>query len=156
MYEETYHIPLIAKVPGIARAGAVCEAFVCNMDLATTALDAVGLPIPSNHDGRSLMPLLRDPKADWRDDLMAEFHGHRFWYSQRMVRWDHYKFVFNAPDWDELYDLARDPQEMNNLINLPEYAPVIEEGRQRLMKWFDDSKDPLGSRDTRRYLTGGW
>ena len=30
------------------------------------------------------------------DDLLSEFHGHRFLYSQRMVRWDNYKFIFNA------------------------------------------------------------
>ena len=145
MYEETYHIPLIARAPWLTTPGTTCDRFVSNMDLATTALDIAGLYIPDNHDGRSLVPLFRDPHADWRDDLMCEFHGHRFLYSQRMVRWDNYKFVFNAPDWDELYDLAEDPHETTNLIRDPGYATVAEAGRQRLLQWIENSADPIRS-----------
>jgi len=116
MYEETYHIPLIARVPGVTSAGTVCDKLVSNMDLATTVLGIAGVPLPGNHDGRSLVSLFRDPSSDWRDDLMCEFHGHRFLYSQRMVRWDTCKFIFNAPDEDELYDLALDPHELSNLV----------------------------------------
>ena len=151
MYEETYHIPQIARVPWLTKPGTTCDCFVSNMDLASTVLDIAGLPVPDAHDGRSLVPLFQNPCADWRDDLMSEFHGHRFLYSQRMVRWDHYKYVFNAPDWDELYDLSQDPNEMTNLINDPGYGEVAKEGRQRLLKWIDDSKDPL-THITRAFL----
>ena len=154
MYQETYHIPLIGRVPGVAKAGTVCDRLVSNMDLATTALDLAGLPVPEKHDGRSLMPLLREPGAVWPDDLMCEFHGHRFLYSQRMVRWGHHKFIFNAPDEDELYDLVRDPHELTNLFDDPHYADVVEEGRGRLLKWMEDSNDPLRG-GTRRFITGG-
>jgi len=143
MYEETYHIPLIARVPGMTKPESTCDHLVSNMDLATTVLDLAGLAIPDSHDGRSLVPLFEDPGAEWRDDLMCEFHGHRFLYSQRMVRWDRYKYVFNAPDWDELYDLERDPWEMTNLINDPAYQATVREGRRRLLQWIDDSDDPL-------------
>jgi arylsulfatase A-like enzyme len=143
MYEETYHIPLIARVPGMTVAGAVCESFVSNMDLATTVLDVAGLPIPANHDGRSLTPLFRDAESAWRDGLMCEFHGHRFLYSQRMVRWADFKYVFNAPDEDELYDLARDPHELNNRIYDPTYDEIATEGRRRLLQWIQDSDDPI-------------
>jgi arylsulfatase A-like enzyme len=143
MYEETYHIPLIARIPGVTAARTVCKEFVSNMDLATTVLDIAGLPVPANHDGRSLVPLFRNPKDEWRDDLMSEFHGHRFLYSQRMVRWDNYKFIFNVPDRDELYDLARDPHELTNLIDDPAYDGIAEEGRRRLLKWIQDSNDPI-------------
>jgi len=143
MYEETYHIPLIARVPGMTKPGKVCSQLVSNMDLATTVLDIAGLPVPESHDGRSLVPLFRDPNADWRDDLMCEFHGHRFLYSQRMIRWSNYKYIFNAPDEDELYDLDQDPHEMMNVIDDPDYADSVQEGRQRLWQWIKDSDDPL-------------
>ena len=143
MYEETYHIPLIIRIPWLDTKGAVCQKFVSNMDLATTVLDIAGLPIPGYHDARSLLPLVADPESNWRDDIMCEFHGHRYLYSQRMVRWDRYKYIFNPSDYDELYDLANDPYEMNNLINQPEYKKIAEEGRLRLLKWIKDSKDPL-------------
>jgi arylsulfatase A-like enzyme len=143
MYEETYHIPLMARVPGITQPGGVCDRLVSNMDLATTVLDLVGVPIPEAHDGRSLVPLFRDPEADWRDDLMCEFHGHRFLYSQRMVRWGDYKYVFNAPDEDELYDLGQDPYETTNVMGDARYAEVVQAGRRRLWQWIQDSDDPL-------------
>ena len=143
MYEETYHVPLIIRAPGLTTAGTVCDRLVSNMDLASTVLDLAGLGVPSSHDGRSLIPLLRDPGGPWRDDLMCEFHGHRYLYSQRMVRWASYKYIYNASDEDELYDLGRDPDELVNVIDEPGYAAIAEEGRQRLMKWIEDSGDPL-------------
>jgi len=142
MYEEIYHIPLIVSWPGLT-SGAVCDKFVSNMDLAATALDVAGVPLPDRLDARSLLPLVRDPRADWRDDLMCEYHGHRYLYSQRMVRWENYKFIFNAPDYDELYDLEKDPHELKNVINDSHYSNVAEEGRRRLLKWIKDSADPL-------------
>jgi hypothetical protein len=60
-----------------------------------------------------------------------------------MIRWDHYKYVFNAPDWDELYDLERDPYELENVIDAQEYAEVADEGRRRLLTWTEDTQDPL-------------
>ena len=143
MYEETYHIPLIIRVPGITTPGDVCDKLVSNMDLASTALALAGVSVPANHDGRSLVPLLHDPNADWRDDLMCEFHGHRYLYSQRMVRWSNYKYVYNASDEDELYDLDRDPYELRNVVNEPEYTTIADEGRRRLLRWIDESRDPL-------------
>jgi arylsulfatase A-like enzyme len=143
MYEETYHIPLIARVPWITTAGTTCGAFVSNMDLAPTVLDIAGLSIPDDHQGRSLVGLFQNLQAEWRDDLMSEFHGHRFLYSQRMVRWEHYKYIFNAPDEDELYDLASDPHELDNLIDDAVHSGVAEEGRQRLWQWIQDTDDPI-------------
>ena len=135
MYEEVYHIPLIVRWPGVTRPGSVCSKLASNMDLATTALDVAGLPLPECHDGRSLAPLLRDPDADWRDDLMCEFHGHRYLYSQRMVRWDRYKFVFNPSDCDELYDLDADPHELNNVADDPQYAEIADRMGKALRAW---------------------
>lgn len=149
MYEETYHIPLLARVPGLTKAGSVCHRLVSNMDLATTALDVAGLLAPVDasgagaYDGRSLVPLFREPDGAWRDDLMCEFHGHRYLYSQRMVRWGDVKYIYNASEEDEVYDLRHDPHELTNVLNEPSYRPVVQEGRQRLLKWIDDSRDPI-------------
>jgi len=148
MYEEIYHIPQIIRFPGVAPAGMVRDEFVTNMDLATTVLDLAGAPIPGNHDGRSLAPLLAAGDVSWPGDVMCEYHGHRYLYSQRMVRWDRYKYVFNAPDIDELYDLDADPHELTNRIDDPAMADVVAEGRRRLLAWIDRTDDPL------RYAAG--
>ncbi len=141
MYEETYHIPLIARVPGMTTPGSRCDALVSNMDIASTILELAGVEVPEHHQGASFVPLLRDPDADWRDDLVCEFHGLRLPYYQRMLRWRHYKYVYNAADWDELYDLDADPHEMNNRIDDPALRDVADECRQRLLRNIRESRD---------------
>jgi len=143
MYEELYHIPLFVRVPGLTRPGSVREEFVTNMDLAATALDLAGLGVPEDYHARSLVPLLGEGGADWRDDVVAEYHGHRYLFSQRMVRWDNYKYVFNASSFDELYDLERDPYELKNLADDPSMRAVVQEGRRRLLRWIDETGDDL-------------
>ena len=66
-----------------------------------------------------------------------------------MVRWDNYKYVFNPPDIDEFYDLEKDPAELTNLIDRPDYAQSAKEGRERLCKWMEDTDDRMlqGSRE---------
>ena len=143
MFEETYHIPMIVRWPGRARAGAVCDHFISNMDLATTVLDAAGVPRPDTHDGHSLVPLLGGGPADWPDDVYCQFTGYRVLATMRMVRWQHYKYVFNAHDYDELYDLARDPAEMTNVIADPAYGAVADEGRDRLVRHANASGEAI-------------
>lgn len=143
MYEELYHIPLIVRVPGLTRPGTVRQEFVTNMDLAATALDIAGVPVPDDYQARSLLPLLTDAHPDWPDHVVCEYHGHRYLFSQRMVRWDHYKYVFNASSFDELYDLEKDPHELRNLIDDPSMQAVVREGQRRILQWMEDTADGL-------------
>jgi arylsulfatase A-like enzyme len=143
MYEEVYHIPLIIRIPGQEPKRAACNRLVSNMDIASTILDLANIAIPGSHDGRSLLPLVCQPDGVWTDDLMGEYHGGRFLCTQRMLRWDRYKYVFNANDIDELYDLESDPSEMINLANDPGYGRVAAEGRHRLLNRLERSSDPI-------------
>ena len=143
MYEEIYHVPQMVRWPNVTEPGSVCNEFVTNMDLAPTALAAAGLPPADAHQARSLLPLLQGDASQWPDDVVCEYHGHRYLFSQRMVRWGDYKYVFNAPSFDELYDLAADPHEMTNLIDDPAYRSVAKEGRARLRRHIQDNQDPL-------------
>ncbi len=152
MYEELYHIPLLVRWPGVTTAGTVRREFVTNTDLAATALDIAGLDVPEEYHGRSLAPILRGGEVEWADDVYCEYHGHRFLFSQRMVRWDKYKYVFNAPSFDELYDLDADPYELDNRIGDSALADVAEEGRARIMKWIEATGDDL--RAAASYMIG--
>lgn len=148
MYEEIYHIPQIVRWPGVTAPGAVSRQFVLNMDLAPTALDIAGLPIPEDYEARSLVPLLRGggmpaAGAEWPDDVMCEFHGHRFLCSVRMIRWERYKYVLNLASFDELYDLDADPWELENRIDDPSMKDVLTEGRRRLAAWIEKTGDGI-------------
>ena len=143
MYEEIYHVPQIVRWPGVTQPGSVCNEFVTNMDLAATALDVAGVDVPDDYQARSLAPLLRGDADAWPDDVVCEYHGHRYLFSQRMLRWSHYKYVFNAASFDELYDLDADPHELHNCIDSPAYADVAKEGRARLLRRIIEHDDPL-------------
>ena len=60
-----------------------------------------------------------------------------------MMRWDHYKYVFNASSFDELYDLQVDPHELHNLIDEPAMSAVVAAGREHLMEWIGETRDGL-------------
>jgi arylsulfatase A-like enzyme len=127
MYDDTYHIPLLASMPG-GLAGTSDDHMVSLIDLPPTFLDLAGAPVPDYFDGRSLVPLLQgEHVADWREYIIAEFHGHHFPYPQRMIRTHTHKLVVNPPDIDELYDLVADPNELANQIDNPAYADVKRE-----------------------------
>lgn len=144
MYEEVYHVPLIVRWPGQVASDATDGRFVSLVDLMPTILDLAGVPVPVGVDGHSLRPLLQGQEPeDWPDYAVAEWHGHRFLYSQRMVRWNHYKYVFNPGDVDELYDLEADPHELHNRIDDPEMKELKGHLEQELLQHLKDSRDPI-------------
>lgn len=150
MYDDTYHIPLQVRWPGVTEPGSVREEPVHLHDLAATFLEMGGVAIPESFDSRSLVPLLdadgpeqESAPSAWPDSVFAQYHGDEFGlYTQRMVRTDRYKYVYNAPDVDELYDLEADPAELQNLIDHPDYADVRRELRTRLIDWMEETDDP--------------
>jgi arylsulfatase A-like enzyme len=123
-FEEAYRVPLLLYGPGIP-AGRPVEQIVSLIDLAPTLVQlTTGGEFPGH--GRSLLPLLQSAPAAWPAEALAECHGQRFYYTQRILWRDNYKYVFNGFDEDELYDLAADPHELRNLAGNPAYRPALE------------------------------
>jgi len=151
MYDDTYRIPLVVAGPGVAGGGRVCDDLVSLMDLMPTFLEAADAPVPEDLDARSLWPLLGDEDtASGRDAAFGEYHGDEMgFYSQRMVRTKRYKYVFNAPDIDELYDLRSDPNELQNLVDHPDYRDVRTRLRDRLAEWMETTDDPIAQFSSR-------
>jgi arylsulfatase A-like enzyme len=109
-----------------------------------TFLDVAG-ESPPDVAGRSLRPVLAgDPPPDWRDAVVAEYHGDEFgFYTQRMVRGERFKYVYNAFGRDELYDLDADPAELTNLVDHPEHRGTLSRLRRRLCAWMRETDDPV-------------
>jgi arylsulfatase A-like enzyme len=145
MYDYGINVPFLVRWPGRVDPGRTCEAFVRLHDLMPTFLDVCGAPIPDGLDARSLRPLLDGERpADWPDAVVSEYHGDEFGlYTQRMVRTDRYKYVFNSPDIDELYDLREDPAELENRIDHPDYEAVRRDLRDHLVEWMHETADPF-------------
>ncbi len=121
MYEASIRIPLIAWGPGYIPAGASRSEMILNIDLCPTCCELAGANPPPGAQGRSFAPILRGETVPWRDAwLYAYFWERSFPQTPTVlgIRTDRYKFMRYHGVWDryELYDLAADPEERNNLL----------------------------------------
>ncbi|MEG8040120.1 sulfatase [Sphingomonas sp. LR60] len=130
-YEESMRIPMLARCPALFPAGSVVEQVVANIDIAPTLLAAAGLRAPEGMAGSNALPLVRDPNAPWRRELLYEYYWERNFPQTPTVhalREDRYKYMHFHGIWDidELYDLAEDPHETNNLVARPGHEELAE------------------------------
>ena len=87
-------------------------------DLAHTYVAAAGRAAAALRRRRGVAAAVRRSarRADWRDEILCAYYGGEFLYTQRMAITDRFKYVFNGFDYDEMYDLERDPDEMRNVV----------------------------------------
>jgi arylsulfatase A-like enzyme len=141
-YDEVYRIPLLIRFPKGFGKGKRVQSYVRNMDVFATILEAAGIQSPQPHHAKSLIPLVQ--KDEGSSDVFYEYFGENWGlFVQKVIRNDEFKYVFNVTDTDELYDLKNDPYEMKNLIRDPQYAPVIQKLRNRLLQYMEQTQDSL-------------
>lgn len=145
MYEESLRTPLLVRWPGKIKPGSVSKSMVLNLDFPVTMLDAAGVKIPADMQGRSFLPLLRGqtPK-DWRRSMYYRYYhpGHHNVAAHYGVRTDRYKLIFfNKLNQWELYDLQKDPGEMKNVYNDPAYQKTLEQLKKELYRLKKEFKD---------------
>lgn len=140
-FEEIYHIPLVMKLPNQEQAGTTAGFYVGTAEIASTVLELVGCrPLEGKHIGESVVPWLRGEKADKRR-AFAEFFGQRYFYTQRIIWQDNMKYVFNAFDEDELYDLTRDPDELMNVSRQTDYQEIKKKLCEQMWEIIKDTED---------------
>jgi arylsulfatase A-like enzyme len=151
MYEEEVHVPMVMRWDGVIAPGSVCSDFVSHyLDLPVTLLELAGLDAPACYQGRSFLPRLRGeaPSNAW-PMAFSSYNGQQFGlYCQRMVRDRRYKYIWNATDIDECYDLEADPFEMKNLAADPACDALCRDYRRKVWEVFSELRDPL--------VTGLW
>jgi arylsulfatase A-like enzyme len=151
MYEQSLRTPLIARWPGMVKAGSVCKDMVANIDFAETFLEIAGAEVPKDMQGRSLVPVLKgQTPTDWRKAFYYHYyetpdsHNVARHYG---VRTERYKLIhyYREDEW-ELFDLKNDPQEMKSIYADPANAALVAELKGELSRLQKDlgDKDPTG------------
>lgn len=152
LYEESMRVPLVFSHPSLTAGKR--NGLALNMDILPTAMKMTGVEYESRQ-ATDLSDQIIDENAKPREYLLAEFHGLRFLYSQRMlVSDDGWKFIFSPGDYDELYNLNNDPHEMHNLVDDPVSADRLSQMRQALMDETAKANDPL--QDCVSKFNGKW
>jgi arylsulfatase A-like enzyme len=154
MYEESYRTPLLIQWPAITSPGSVNNDMVSNIDLAETFLDMAGIEIPSDMQGRSMVPVLQGKTpADWRKEHYYhyyEYPGYHMVKRHYGISTERYKLIHYYYDIDqwELFDLSADPMEMKNVYDDPSYSSVKAELHKKLielMAQYNDSDEKARS-----------
>jgi arylsulfatase A-like enzyme len=121
LYEHSTLVPLVIKGPNVKK-GNETKAFTYLFDVFPTICDLLSIEKPSDLDGKSLVPLLRDPSAKIRESVFLPFTKH-----QRSIRDEDWKLIcYPQISHKQLFHLKTDPHEMLNLATLPESLPVIQ------------------------------
>jgi arylsulfatase A-like enzyme len=150
-YESSVHVPLVFSWPDRFQQNLRADGLIELVDLAPTLLAAAGEPVPASMQGQSLLPILsgeHDP-TEHRDYVYCEYYNawtHHRSYGTMMRTRDQKIVVYHGVEDGELYDLARDPDEFNNLYDQPDHAELR---HQLLKRAFDASvftMDPLPER----------
>lgn len=131
-FEEATRSPLIVRVPGITKAGTQCKELVETVDIFPTLLDICGLPTLPVSDGRSFLPLLKNPEKPWKEAAYHVFGREGGKVFGHAVRTENYRLVSWRRGWNlsgeeiavELYDYEKDPFETRNVAADPSYTKV--------------------------------
>jgi arylsulfatase A-like enzyme len=145
---------------------------ISNIDLMPTLLDFIGAEIPESIEGKSFLPVLKDTTIPFRSEIFTEKNFHEIYDPIRSVRTKEFKYIRNFEPSEslyqipldierglsgqelkdkiktkraeeELYDLEKDPNETNNLVNNLAYDKILFELRQKLLDWMKETNDPL-------------
>jgi arylsulfatase A-like enzyme len=121
-YDPAIRVPLLVRGPGVP-AGARPRQMVVNADLAPTILDAARARAGRVMDGRSLLPLARDPSLGRGRPVLVEL-AKGAGIETTAIRTPRWLYVEHARGWRELYDLAADPFQLRSLHAAPALARV--------------------------------
>ena len=164
MYEESLRMPFLVRYPREVKPARVTDDIITNVDFAETFLDYAQVPIPDDMQGRSIRPLLagKTPR-NWPKSAYYRYWMHRAHFNVAAhfgVRTKRYKLIYyhgqglgvkgakndpTPPEW-ELFDLKKDPKEMENVYDDAAYARIVRKLKAELIKLrikLEDDKDGI-------------
>ncbi len=142
-HEASVRLPTALIGPGFTGGGEIRE-MISLVDLPPTLLDAAGLPIPAQMEGRSVLPLVNRQAVDWPEEAFIQISESQVGRAVRTARW---KYGVTAPDKNGnrdsgsddyveqyLYDLEYDPYELTNLVGWESHRQASDVLKARLIR----------------------
>ena len=160
MYEESLRTPILMRYPKEIKQGTIINQLIQNLDFAPTFLDYAGLKIPKEMQGESFRKIVNNSQTEWRDAIYYTYYEYpsvhmvKRHYGVRTSRYKLMHFYYDIDEW-EMYDLEKDPSEMNNIYDDENYKSVRDMMHLRLdemRKKYGDS-DELNKMHLERYLS---
>ena len=133
LFEDSVRSPLIISVPGQASPNAKTDALVELIDIYPTMCDACQLPIPTEVEGISMIPVVEEPTRTWKTAAFSQLsRGRMHGVSIRTKRYRYTEWGQDGVHGVELYDYDTDPDETVNIASLPENAERVVHLSERL------------------------
>jgi arylsulfatase A-like enzyme len=150
-YQASLHVPCILRLPGVLEGGRRRDTLTSPVDLMPSLCSLCGVPIPRTVEGHDLSAAWRGVPGAFEQEavLTMNFSSRYDWIGNgqewRGVRTRRYNYAAWLDGRRELYDLERDPLEMRNLADAPQYSAVqaqLEETKRRLQAQRGDVLGP--------------
>ena len=142
-HDASIRVPTMLHGPGFMGGGQL-QQLVSLVDLPPTLLEAAGIPVPAEMQGRSIVPLANGDTAGWPDEVFVQISEAQVGRAVRTHRW---KYGVDAPDKhagrnagsdtyteEYLYDLQADPYELTNLIGVESHRQAADVLKERLLR----------------------
>lgn len=154
LWEESARVPFIVRVPGITQPDFKCEGVVNLLDMYPTLVELCGLPPNAENEGRSFVPLLKNPKMEWNTPTLTTYQ-----YKNHSLTDGRYRYTWyggKANGAEELYDHSIDPLEHKNLAANPEYKEIIARFKEYLPMHDepDSPRNKLSGADKKKMTKG--
>ncbi len=145
MYEESFRTPMLMRYPGVIKPGSIINNYVMNIDLAPTFIELAGGVTPKRMQGVSFLPLLQNKKYTGRNTLYYHYyengeHAVSPHFGIKTKRYKLIRFYNKIENW-ELFDLEKDPREMNNIYSDPKMTTVVTSLKKELAKQIEHYDD---------------
>ncbi|MCL4543364.1 MAG: sulfatase [Chloroflexi bacterium] len=149
-YEESLQMPFVVRYPREIKPATSDDRLVINVDFAPTFLDYAGLPVAPEMQGRSFRAILRgESPPGWREAMYYRYFmhlAHHNVYAHYGLRTPRYKLIYyyehepDPPEW-ELFDLAKDPHELRNVYDQPDYQETLHRLKDQLRQLREELGD---------------
>lgn len=150
VYDDVARVPFIVRWKGNTPNSTITDIPISLISITPTILEAAGIAIPDVLEGSSILSLFSYPQVQKSKPIFMEFgrfevdhDGFGAFQPLRAIYDGRYKLSINLMSTDELYDLQKDPYEVNNLINDGEYVSIRDDLHDLILQHMNETRDPF-------------